>query len=212
MTFLSNQSFDDEGKINVIVKRRRILESGEVDPKTGTLKGKARIKFDYGSLTKANVIPFGNELAAEVFVLEEGEVFWGMSTPPLNHVDKDCHLAHRISLAASNIAGASKCGAGNTIVCHPSLAARVNQCFDKVKTVDQFNPKTEELEEVQKPYFIEPLEVIEHDLAPDNAVLVIYRGQEDGDQPLIYVDGEGLIVNNEVAPVETYGKFVRMPQ
>jgi hypothetical protein len=79
--------------------------------------------------------------------------------------------------------------------------------------VQEFNPETEEMMDVEKAYFPGgPLNVIEHDLAPDDSVLVLYRGEDDEDQPLIYVDiWDGLLLNSEAADVETYGKFVRIP-
>ena len=62
--------------------------------------------------------------------------------------------------------------------------------------------------DVQIPYFPTEPELFEDDLMNPDQVLVIYRGQDDGDQPLIYVEGEGLLMNNKVALVEDYGKFV----
>jgi hypothetical protein len=208
MTFLSEQSFDENGVIKVVVKKSRVLESGEV--KDGVLTGKARVKFKYEELTRDDVLPMGNRLAAEVHVLEEGEVFWGISTPPLNHVPKDSHFAHRISLAQSNINSNGGRGRGNTIICHPSVTVRVRACFDKLKTIQQMTA-TKEMVDVQVPYFQNEPEIIEHDLAAENSVLVIYRGSNDSDQPLIYVEGEGLLMNDKISAIETYGKFVRVP-
>lgn len=208
MTFLSEQSFDEDGVIKVVVSKRKILESGEV--KDGILTGKARVKFKYEELTRDDVIPMGNRLAAEVHVLEEGEVFWAISTPPLNHVPKDSHFAHRISLAQSNINSNGGRGRGNTIICHPSVTEQVRACFDKQKTIEQMNA-AEQMVEVQIPYFQNEPEIIEHDLASDESVLVLYRGERDSDQALIYVDGEGLLMNDKLAAIETYGKFVRIP-
>ena len=62
--------------------------------------------------------------------------------------------------------------------------------------------------DVQIPYFPNEPELFEDDLMNPDQVLVIYRGQDDSDQPLIYVEGEGLLMNNKLALVEDYGKFI----
>lgn len=212
MTFLSKQSFDNDGVIKVVKKKRKILES--VTSQEGTkISGQAKVKYEYGELTADNLVKVDSLRAAEGMVLTEGEVFWGMSTPPLNHIDPAAHFAHRISMAAANIGNMSGRGNGNTVVCHPSARDKVDQCWDKVKTVQEFNPATEDMMDVQKAYFPNgPLDVFEHDLAPEDSVLVLYRGESDDDQPLIYVDiWDGLLLNSEAADVETYGKFVRIP-
>ena len=211
MTFLSQQSFDAEGKIKTIKQKRKILETVE-STEDGILKGQARVKFEYDELTREDLVPMGNLRAAEAHVLEEGEVFWGMSTPPLNHVDRDAWLAHRISMAAANIGANSKRGNGNTVVCHPSVREQVEQCWDKTKMVKQYIEEIDDMVEIPQPYFpTGPLEVFENELAPEDSVLVIYRGEDETDQPLIYVEGEGLLLNNKVTDVENYGKFVRIP-
>lgn len=213
MTFLSEQSFNSDGVIKTIIKRRKILEMDTAQTQEdGTVKGKARIKFDYGDLTVEDIVPQGNLRGAEAFVLTEGEVFWAMSCPPLNHIAEDTRLAHRVSMAISNIGSNSQRGAGNTIVCHPSCRAQVDAMFDKMKTVDQYDEATDNMIEVQKPYFGELTPAIfEDELVDDDVLLVLYRGESDEDQPLIYVDGAGLLMNNHVAKVEHYGKFVRIP-
>ncbi len=212
MTFISTQSFDADGEIKVVKSKRKILESGEVN-EDGKLVGKARVKAEYECLTRDDLVPCGNLRAAEAMALDEMEIFWPSSSPPLNHIPAEAQFAHRISMAAANIANMSKRGVGNTIVCHPSVRARVDECWDKTKKVKEFNPETEDMDiELVKPYFPNgPLEVIENDLAPDDSVLVLYRGAGEEDQPLIYVEGEGLLLNSKVADVETYGKFVRIP-
>lgn len=208
MTFLSVQSFDENGEIPIVVKQRKILENGEVQ-EDGSIKGQARIKNEYDNLTRDDLQPVGNLAAAESFVLEEGRVFWGSSRPPLNHIPSDCHLAHRISMASKAIGNKTRRGWGNTVICHPSLVDAVNQCWDKTKTVKIFIDEDNEVEQEQ-PYFTEPLTVIEHDFAPDDSVLVMYRGERDDDQPIIYVDGEGLLINNKLTAAENYGSFVRI--
>lgn len=210
MSFIPVKNFDENGEFKVIKKRRKILKEGEVQ-EDGTIKGKAEVKLEYGTLTRENLnAEVGNLAAAETLVLEEFEIFWPYSTPPLNHVDPESHLAHRISMAAANIGENSKRGRGNTVICHPTLREKVDNCWDKLKTVKQYDPTVDDMVEVKKPYFEEPLEVIEHDAAPEDSVLVLYRGEDDTDQPLIYIESEGLLLNNAIADVEHYGKFVRV--
>jgi hypothetical protein len=207
MTFISQQTFDADGNIKVIVKRRKILEVGETQ-EDGSVKGQARVKFEYGDLTREDLTAVGNLRAAEVMAMEEGEVFWGYSCPPLNNVAEENKLAHMISLAASNIATHSKRGFGNTIVCHPSNADRIRDAFTKEKTVKQYSAEVDDMVDMQIPYFPHEPQVFEDEIMNETQVLVIYRGDDDGDQPLIYVEGEGLLLNNKVALVEHYGKFV----
>jgi len=222
MTFLSQQSFDVDGKIQVVKKKRKILEEAE-QQKDGTIKGKARVKFEYGELTREDLDPNfagSNLAAAEAYVLEEGNIFWGMSTPPLNHIKPEAQLAHRISNARAKIANFSKRGMGNTVIFHPRVLDRIEEAkvAIKVTEVAQPGPNYENdpddivMVEQEKPYFGEDeVEFIPHEMAPEDKVLVMYRGTGDDDQPLIYVEGEGLVLNNSVADVETYGKFVRIP-
>ena len=220
MTFLSTQTFDADGKIPVIVKKRKILESVE-STEDGKMTGKARIKYDYENLTRNELLPFPTLDSAEAFVLSEGEIFGSTSTPPLNHVEPDSRFAHRITNGMANISYASNRGRGNTIVCHPSVTEQVKAGFDKLKTIQQHmpldgdeenkHPDNWELTDMQIPYFPTEPEVIENEFAPDDAVLVLYRGTEDGDQPLIFIDGEGLLLNNKIAETYGYGKFVRIP-
>lgn len=211
MTFLSEQSFDADGNIKTIIKKGKVFESGEVQD-DGTIKGKARVEYKYGELTVDDVTPIGNLCGAEVLALTEGEFFWGSSTPPLNHIEEDHRLAHRVGMASANISDRSKRGVGNTIVCHPDLREAIDAMWDKEKTVQKYDEETEEMQDTQVPYFPNgPMQVFEHDLAPDDSVLVIYRGEGPEDQPLIYVDGHGIVANNKVTDVENYGKFVKIP-
>jgi hypothetical protein len=120
MTFIPVKTFDENGEFKVIKKRRKILKEGEVQ-EDGSIKGKAEVKLEYGTLTRENLnTDVGNLAAAEVLALEEFEIFWGMGTPPLNHVDPESHLAHRISMAAARILVThSKRGRGNTVDLSP---------------------------------------------------------------------------------------------
>jgi hypothetical protein len=210
MTFLSKQSFDADGKIKTIKSKRKILETVE-STEEGILKGQARVKFEYDELTRDDLTPVDSLESAEALVLEEGEVFWSMGTPPLNHIAPEDRAAHRISTAAASIADRTKRGPGNTVICHPSNTAIVEDCWERTKTVDQYLPGMETPIKVAAPYFPNgPLTVFEDARAPEDKVLVIYRGADDDDQPLIYVEGEGLIKNSKVVDVENYGRFVRL--
>lgn len=212
MTFLSEQTFDADGNIKTIKKKSTGIEKGSLHEANGKLKAKAKITIEYGALTREDLTPMGNLMGAEAVVMTEGEVFNTMGTPPLNHIAEDARLAHRISTAIANIGVTSTRGSGNTIVCHPSLRDQVDACFDKMKDIEQFDPETEDMMTVQKPYFANgPLQVFETNVAPDDSVLVLYRGEGDDDQPLIYVEGEGLVMNNSLVSVDKYGKFVRIP-
>jgi hypothetical protein len=210
MTFLSEQQFDEHGNIEVFVKKRKILETYDQQA-DGTVKGQARIKFEYGNCTRDDVLVVGNLAAAEAMVLDEGVVFPCYGSPPLNHIDADSRLAHLISMAAANIGTFSKRGNGNTIVCHPSLTETVRDCFTKIKTIQQYDEESEDMIDVEAPYFASEPEIIETALASNEQVLVLYRGTDDSDQPLIYVHGEGLLLNNKIAEVHYYGKFVDLP-
>jgi len=207
MTFLSQQSFDADGQIPVIKKKRKILKEDEVQ-EDGSIKGKAEVKYEHEYLTRDDLLEVGNIRAAELMVMDEGEVFWGYGAPPLHGIDEDCKLAHMLSLAASNIATMTKRGFGNTMIVHPTRAAEVRDSFTKQKWVQQYSEEKDDMEDVQIPYFPAEPEVFEDDGMNPEQVLVIYRGQEDGDQPLIYVEGEGLLLNSKIALVEDYGKFV----
>jgi hypothetical protein len=211
MTFLSEQSFDEDGNIKTFIKKGHTAESADVQA-DGSVKAQVRVKFEYGNLTAEDITPIGNLCGAECLVLTHGDIFLGMSTPPLNHVAEECRFAHRVGMAAANIGERSKRGTGNTIVCHPSTRDQVDAMFDKMKIVQKYDEATDDMQDVEVPYFPNgPLTVFEHDLAPDDSVLVIYRGESDEDQPLIYVEGHGLVTNSKVVAVEHYGKFVRIP-
>ena len=206
MTFISQQNFDEDGNIKILVGKDMTLES--VKNEEGVLKGQARVKFKHEMLTREDLTEVGNLRAAEALVMEEGKVFWGYAHPPLNGIPDDCKLAHQIALAASNIQTMTKRGFGNTVIVHPTNAERVREAFTKEKTVQRFDPETEDMVDVQIPYFLNEPELFEDELMDPNQVLVIYRGQDDSDQPLIYVEGEGLLKNSKVVPVEDYGKFI----
>ena len=91
MTFLSTQTFDSDNEIKVVTKKRKILDeaSGMDVQADGTIKAKARIKFEYGAVTKDDVTPFASIEDAEAYLLEEGNMFWAMGCPPINHIEED---------------------------------------------------------------------------------------------------------------------------
>ena len=195
-SFLSKQSFNENGEIEVFMKRRLILdqvdEEFESDPQNNmrpSIKGKARVKYETNALTKDDVMPFNSIEEAEEHVLEPFEVFDFISKPPLHDVPEEEKIFKHIHRAMANVASMSKRGFANTMVYHPS-----NQAF-----VDQVDEKLEE-----------DLDYIAHDKMVENCVLVIYRGEEDIDQPLIYVEGHGLLVNNKLTDIINYGNFIRI--
>jgi hypothetical protein len=209
MTFLSQQKFNEDGVIKIISKRRRVLEDGKVED--GVLKGKARIVLEYGDLDRTMLVDVGDLEAAETFVLTEFEVFYGMSTPPLNQIDPENHFAHRISIAAASIGDSTKRAWGNTVVCHPERRAQVDDCWNKIKAIKIYSEEIADMIDGERPYFDEPLKVYESENAPKDKVLVMYIGDDENDQPLIHVDGEGLLMNNTLVNVKEYGRFVRIP-
>jgi hypothetical protein len=208
MSFLSIQEPDSQNQILVISK----ISADLVSLNSGNATGKAKIKFETKPIETEKIIPFNSVDEAETYVLENGNVFYSMSTPPLNHVEVDARLAHRISIAKANIAANSRRGMGNTIICHPNLMDKVNNCWNKIKSVMVYNPLTEQSELVEQLYFSNgPLQVYTTPNAPEDQVLVLYRGEKDTDQPLIYIPGSGLYLNSALSDVESYGKFVRIP-
>lgn len=212
MSFISQQEFNEDGVIETIVKTRKVLETVE-SQEEGRLSGKARVKVETGTLTLEDCQPFHSIEEAEGMILTEGEYFWSVSRPPLNHIPEEEHNAYRISRAVANIGAMSKRGAGNTIIVHPSARAKVDAALEMQRTVETpLNPEEPDgpKQSQRVPYFDPKPTVVEHEDAPDDTVLVLYLGEEANDQPLVWVEGHGLIVNNKVTDVENYGKFVRI--
>jgi len=211
MSFIPQQEFNEDGVIETIVKKRKILESVE-SQEDGKVTGKARVKIETGTLTAEDCQPYHSIEEAEGMILTECEIFWPMSRPPLNHIPESEHNAYRLSRAIANIGEMSKRGPGNTIIVYPELRAKVEAALEMQREVEQPNPFDPEGEpqKVQMPYFDPKPRIIEHEEAPDDTVLVIYMGEEENDQPLVWVEGYGLILNNKVTDVENYGKFVRI--
>ena len=220
MTFLSTQTFDENGEVHGLSKIEREFTLEEQHQATGIAKGKIKSKFKTEPYTADDAIAFGNIAGAEAHVLTEGEVFWGLSAPPIRHIAEHNRSAQRISNAMANIATKSGRGAGNTVVYNPAFAEAIEQAKVATKTVKvpqpgpniENDPEDFEMVEQEVPYFQDPDSIawIEHDLAPEDKVLVLYRGTEDSDQPLIYVEGAGLILNNKLSAVDGYGKFTKV--
>lgn len=212
MTFLSTQTLDDNGKLKVVVDKRKILESGEV--KDGKLTGKARVKYEYGELDESEIRPFSSIEEAESFIMDEGELFWAMSTPPLNHIDDSAKLAHRMANARANIMASVKRNGIVTILYHPSVQNRIDEAKVAMREMESVNPMDPEGDMIvtQVPYFEDDFtEFVPHDGMPDDTVLVLFKGSADEDQGIIYVEGHGLALNDKVTDPENYGKFVRIP-
>ena len=220
MTFLSTQTFDDNGEVRVFtgLDRKATLKDFDKDTGVGTAQIASTAKTE--SYTAEDAIPFGNALGAEAHVLTEGEVFWGVSTPPIRHIAEENRSGLRISNAMANIATHSKRGFGNTVIYNPVFAEAIEQAKTALKTIKvpqpgpnfEEDPEDVELVDQEVPYFEDPDAIawIEHANAPDDKVLVLYRGTDDTDQPLIWVEGTGLIMNSKMAAVETYGKFTKV--
>lgn len=208
MSFIIVTNFDENNEIKVFKKMNMDLESYEKED-NGSFRGKVRVKHDYSSLKSDAAVPM-TLAEAERHVLEPFSVFWPYSNPPLNNIPPENHLAHRMAMAAANIGASTGRGIANTVVCHPSQREKVDACWDKTKMVDQYDPLTDDTVAVEKPYFPQgPFEIFEHPNAPEDSVLVMYRGEDETDQPLYYVDGHGLLLNSEVIDVGRYGKFVK---
>ena len=220
MTFLSTQTFDDKNEIQVVTKKRKILDTdSDIEMQDdGTIKAKARVKFEYGILTKDDAMHFNSIGEAEEFLLEEGNMFWAMGSPPINHIAETSRFAHRISNAMANISMKSKRGFGNTVVYHPSRKDDIAQAIAAIRVPDKMPDDLDPEEQIMwtmqnqpKPYLNENVKYIEHDQAPDDAVLVMYLPDDLLTSPLMYVEGHGLVINNHIAPAEDCGKFVRIP-
>ena len=50
MTFLSEQSFDEDGNIKTFIKKKNTAESVATQD-DGSVKAQVRVKFEYGNLT-----------------------------------------------------------------------------------------------------------------------------------------------------------------
>lgn len=220
MTFLSVQTFNDDGVVEALSQIEKTFTAEEAQQPNGLVRGKIHNEFKTETYSAEDAIAFPDTLGAEAFVLTECEVFWPNSAPPIRHVTPESRAAHRIALAMSNIATKSKRGAGNTVIYNPAMAEDIEQAKTAIKTTMEWQPgpnyennKNDMVQvTVSKPYFSNPEEIdwIEHENAPEDKVLVLYRGKEAVDQPLIYVEGTGLILNSRFADVGGYGKFTKI--
>jgi len=217
MTFIPVQTFDNDGTVEVLIKKEKVLESidtSSVDTSNGRnlVKGKARIKNKNGVLSRDDLTPYSTLTDAEQFVLTPDEVFWFVSSPPMRFIAPEALNAAKISRAMANISTMSKHGFGNTVIYNPVFSDQIEEAkvAQKEKEVHCDPNDLEKTMTIKEPYFNEDVEFIEHPNAPDDCVLVLYRGSEKTDQPLIYIDGEGLLLNNSLSDVGNFGKFVRL--
>lgn len=216
MTFLSTQSFDENGEIKVVEKKRKVLETVDEEQTNldqGVVTGKARVKFEYKKLTADDIKPFHNLVSAETHVLTPGALFGYLSSPPMNGLPEDQHAPYNIKRALANIATMTKGAFGNVVVYHPSNEKRIEEIKVAEREVEvpanPMDPECEVMVKEKKPYFAEgAVEFVPSEYIDDDVVLAFYRGIDDGDQPLIYVDGHGLLENNTRSEVRNYGKFV----
>lgn len=222
MTFIPQQTFDEDGAVQLLktIERTFIAEADDDSTADNVVKGKLKTNFKTEAYTADDAVSFQSLEDAEAYALTEGNVFWGMSAPPIRHIEQKNQSGQRISNAMSNIATKTKRHGGNTVVYHPDFAEAIAEAKVATKIVKQPIPgpnyesdKSDvRFVDVDVPYFNDPdsIEWIEHSGAPKDKVLVMYRGTEDSDQPLVYVDGAGLILNNRHTTVEYYGKFTKV--
>lgn len=193
MTFLSVQSFDENEQIHTLKSVKRTVDLDTVKSNEhGHSTVKMKVDFETEAFGRDNLIPARNEQEAEQYVFEN-EIFWNLSTPPMNHVPEELRLAENIRRAAGNVATNSGRGTGNTVVYNPAVEHQI----ETVKEVYETSPAAS-------------MTFVASDQAPTDRVLVLYRGTESEDQPLIYVPGEGLLLNNGFTEVENYGKYVKI--
>lgn len=195
MTFLSVQSFDANGEIKVFAKRRQILDKIEehIDNK-GTneapmIKGKARIKYETNTMTEEDITPFNSIEEAEEYVLDPDNLFMFISMPPVKANNDDEKFILHARRASANISSRTNRGFGNTVVYHPSNERHA----DLLRRDPEFAG----------------VEFFENERTTDEGILILYRGENEIDQPLIYVPGKGLLMNGTLVDVDFYGKFVR---
>ena len=110
-------------------------------------------------------------------------------------------------------------GQGNTIVYHPDMLPVLedmeqrlhNKLLEQLKEAAKLliDPAAQQEEpELQK--LSEHYNMIEHIDAPEDKVLVMYKGTDPADQPLIFIEDEGLLFNSVYAPYTHYGRYVKV--
>ena len=228
--------FDENGQISVFKKAKRELQSVEEGGpsitqtrfgKTKILKGVAVVKHEFDFLTREEDLTlFASKDDALRFVFDDDDgPFTFISMPPLLQVEPKHRLAHHISRTRANIAGNAKRGRANTIVHNAAMAVHIPDIHEG------FEAEAEERREELRSYLEDPditeesakavqkalmaIEIpemffIESEHCPEDRVLILYRGEEQDDQPLFWVEGEGLVQNSKRSDVTHYGKFIRL--
>lgn len=183
MTFLSQQSLED-GKLKGLKKAKGSLEKFDKE------SGKAQIKVNYESedIDLTTAIPAATLDEAEKIVLQTYDVFGPLSTPPSYHPPEE-QFANNARRAVNNIQTMSGRAAGNTVVYNPSQEEKVRTIVDVLHN---------------------NMEYIASDNCPEERILVMYRGTADVDQPVIFVEDTGIVLNSVFADSRTYGKFVKI--
>jgi hypothetical protein len=183
MTFLSQQQLED-GKLKGLKSVKGNLEKFDKE------SGHAQIKVNYESedIDLSTAIPATTLDQAEQIVLQSYDVFSPLSTPPSYHPPEE-QFGQNARRAVNNIQSMTGRAAGNTIIYHPAQEEKVRTIVDLLH---------------------DNMEYIASENCLESRILVMYRGTSDLDQPLIYVDGTGIVLNNVFADANYYGKFVKI--
>lgn len=165
-------------------------EEGE-EPVRRSIKGKVKLDFKTEELNLDDVIPVASLDEAERMIFED-EIFPMLSMPPIDHIEKEDHLAHTINRACYNISNNNKRGVGNTIVFNPSISEEMKSAMENEM-------------------FQHNVECFPTPNCPEDEILVLYRGTEDSDHGIIFVDNKdksGILLNSTFAPADTYGRVI----
>lgn len=217
MTFLPTATFDENGELELLTgekKKRGHMQYTQLGKETVT-------SADVQTMTVTE---------AEELVL--GTDFGMLSNPPQNGPETaDEKRAAKLKRAGANVATKAGRAAGNTILYNSADAERVlatakilnegagtfggvnlGQIAGGTQVVG-IPPSTgtaddDDGDEKAKPRY----EYIEENRLPEGKALVMYRNTDSdpGDNAFIYIEDQGLIVNERYAPVDKYGIFVRL--
>ena len=175
-------------------------EEDEQETPELSIKGKVKLGFETEDVAVDELMPASSVADAEKLVFEE-EIFSNLSMPPVRHVPPQLMFAYTIARACGNVN--TRCGRGpaNTLVYNPVIQPEVDELEKKMAELTRLQISAEQ-----------KLNLVPTDNCPKDKVLVMYRGAEECDQPLIFVDnGEssGLLLNNTFADAEDYGKIIK---
>jgi hypothetical protein len=208
MTFIPTTTFDENGELEVMTGER--VDRGH----------KSYIKLGNATVTRNDLKQVTVEEAEDIVMRTD---FGMLGNPPMKDVTPEEKRAANLRRAGSNIATKAKRGQGNTILYNPLDAVKIEECKEQLDgpqnvtfgtalgpMVGQVGGKDDDDDDEvdAKPRWA----YIETDKAPEGKALVMYRSIDDqvGDNAFIYIEDEGLIVNDRYAPVDKYGVFVRL--